>query len=162
MKSTYDTTILTQVPGAQVAILQSEWYAEYTDVCIAHCRAILDQAGAAAPHCHRLPGALELPFAARHVSRSIPTLEAIIVFGIVLRGETQHFDMILDMISRGFERVMFEEDIPIIVEVLPVETIEQAKARCADDDSNKGREAALAALKMIHWKRALSSTDGSR
>jgi 6,7-dimethyl-8-ribityllumazine synthase len=158
MKSTYDISTVPQAPGSQIAILQSEWYSEYTDECIKHCKAILADGGAASPELHRLPGALELPFAARQVARQTPNLDAIVVFGIILRGETQHFDMIVNMISRGFERVMFEENIPIIVEVLPVENIEQARARCADDDSNKGREAALAALKMIQWRRSLTTS----
>lgn len=155
MKSTYDTSNLAQIPGAEVAILQSEWYSEYSDVMVNHCRQLLEKAQVSQIHHHVLPGTLELPFAARQVARTHKNLDAIIVFGIVVRGETKHFDMIVDMISRGFERVMFEEDIPLIIEVLPVENIEQAKSRCADDESNKGREAAICCAKMIAWRAGL-------
>jgi 6,7-dimethyl-8-ribityllumazine synthase len=53
----------------------------------------------------------------------------------------------------GLERVMFECDVPVINEILPVNSIEDARARSGEDDKNKGIEAALAALEIIHWRR---------
>jgi 6,7-dimethyl-8-ribityllumazine synthase len=61
--------------------------------------------------------------------------------------------MIFEITSRGFERVIFEEDTPLIIEMLPVTSIDQVKARCGDDDSNKGIEAAIAAAKVIEFRK---------
>ena len=55
---------------------------------------------------------------------------------------------------RGLGTVMHDFLCPIIVEILPVFDIEQARLRCSDNDENKGIEAAVAALEMIHWRRS--------
>jgi 6,7-dimethyl-8-ribityllumazine synthase len=61
--------------------------------------------------------------------------------------------MVKGLTMSGIERVMFERDVPIINEILPVDRLEYAEARCADDDKNKGIEAALAAIEIIEWRR---------
>lgn len=155
MKTEYTRADLPEIQDAQIAILQSSWYSGYSDTLVRHCKELLSQTKCREPVLHQLPGAMELPFAARTVAHRNPRLEAIIIFGIIIRGETAHFDMIVDLCTRGFERVMYEEDVPLIIELLPVENEDQAKARCADNDSNKGREAATAAAKMIEWRRAV-------
>ena len=155
MKTNIPVEALPKISGAEIAILQSTWHREYSDSMIRHCTELLQTADCGQTAHHELPGAMELPLAARTVARRNPRLEAIIVFGIVVRGETAHFDMIVDLCARGFERVMFEEDIPIIIELLPVESEKQAADRCGDDENNKGREAALAAAQVIHWRRSM-------
>ena len=82
-----------------------------------------------------------------------PSLEALIVFGVIVKGDTYHFDIVKDLCMSGLERVTFECDIPVINEILPVNKIEDALARSADDSKNKGIEAALAALEVIDWRR---------
>jgi 6,7-dimethyl-8-ribityllumazine synthase len=149
MKSTYDISNLPQIPGSEVAILQAEWYSEYSDTMVKHCSEILTAAGVSTIHHQLLPGTHELPLAARDIIRAHPKIDAVILFGIVIKGETYHFEMILDTVSRGIERVMFEEDTPIINEIIPAYTLDQVEARTKDDETNKGREAALAAVKVI-------------
>jgi len=75
------------------------------------------------------------------------------VFGGILKGDTYHFEMVRDLCMSGLERVMFEFDIPIINEVLPVNKIEDVIARSSDNDNNKGLEAAAAAIEIIDWRR---------
>ena len=75
------------------------------------------------------------------------------MFGGILKGDTYHFEMVRDLCMSGLERVMFEFDIPIINEVLPVNKIEDVIARSSDNDNNKGLEAAAAAIEIIDWRR---------
>ena len=68
-----------------------------------------------------------------------------------------HFELISEESMRGLGTVMHEFRRPIIVEILPVYDIDQAKKRSADDEFNKGIEAAVAALEMVFWRRQLLS-----
>jgi len=149
----YDINTLPKVKGAKTAIVMSKWYREYSEVMVAKCTGLLLDAEAVQPEVHVLPGCLEIPLAARRLAQRDPSLEAIIAFGIILKGDTYHFDMVMNLSTSGLERVMFECDIPIINEILPVTKIEDVIARCGDNEHNKGLEAALAALEVIDWRR---------
>jgi 6,7-dimethyl-8-ribityllumazine synthase len=142
-----------QIPGARIAIVQSKWYSEHTDNLVDKCTAALEAAHANEVVLHRISGSLEMPLATQTLARRDPSLEAIICFGAILKGETLHFEMIVDECIRGLGTVMLQEDIPIIVEVLPVLSIDQLVARCADGTFNKGLEAASAAIETILWRR---------
>jgi 6,7-dimethyl-8-ribityllumazine synthase len=141
------------VPGAKVAIIQSKWYGDISQSMTTRCLEVLRFAGCEEPQVHVLPGCLEIPLAARRLAKRDPKLEAIIVFGVILKGDTYHFDIVKDLCMGGLERVQFECDIPIINEVLPVDKIEDAYRRAGDNDSNKGLEAGIAAVEIIEWRR---------
>lgn len=153
---TYSTQGLPDIKGAKVAILVSKWYRNISDSMVKRCVGVLEQAGCDHAEVHVLPGCLEIPLAARRIYQARPGLEAIVVFGIIVKGDTYHFDIVKNLTMSGLERVMFECDIPIINEILPVDSIEIAAARCADDDRNKGIEAAVAAAEIIDWRRRCS------
>lgn len=155
-----DPTSIPQIPGARVAILQAKWYREHIDKMVERCVTILTEAGCPTPEHHILPGSLELPLAAQALIRSAPQdkpYDAIICFGAIMKGETYHFEMIMNECIRGLGQVMLSENVPIIVEVIPVTKLEQLIARSQDDDFNKGVEAALATAEIIAWRRQLSS-----
>ncbi len=85
------------------------------------------------------------------------SIDALICFGVILKGETFHFEMITSECMRGLGDVMQKYRRPVVVEVLPVLKIEHALERAGDDEFNKGYEAAAAAIEMIHWRRSLPS-----
>jgi 6,7-dimethyl-8-ribityllumazine synthase len=149
----YSIGDLPQTPNAKIAIIMSKWYRELSESMVRRCTPILEQAGCAPVDVHVVPGCLEIPLAARRLHQSKPDIEALIVFGIIVKGDTYHFDMVKNLTMSGIERVLFERDVPIINEILPVDKLEHAQARCADDDRNKGIEAALAAIEIIDWRR---------
>ncbi len=155
MQHSYAGTNLPKIDGATIAILQSKWHKEHTDRMIAKCVELLKSAGAAEPEIHVLPGSLELPLAARRLLRRGKKYDALIVFGAIIKGDTFHFEMVMNMCSHGLNRVMLEEDVPIIVEVLPVTNIDQLIARSGDNENNKGLEAAIAAAEIIHWRKSV-------
>ena len=72
-----------------------------------------------------------------------------------MKGDTLHFELISQESMRGLGMVMHGFRRPIIVEILPVYEIEQAKQRSSNDEFNKGIEAAVAAIEMIAWRRGL-------
>lgn len=146
------------IPGARIAIVQSKWYREYTDTVVARCSDILQGLGAELIELSVVPGSLEIPLAARTILRSGKGFEALVAVGVVLKGETLHFDVVVDQCCNGLSRVMFEEDTPIIMEIIPALNLDQIVARCSDNEFNKGIEAASAAAEIISWRRGYGLT----
>ena len=141
--------------GANVVILRSKWYAELVGSMHRKCAAVLAAKGIDDVTAHVLPGSFEFPYAANELVQRQPSPDAIICLGVVLKGDTYHFEMIVDECVRGLGVVSRAARVPIINEVLPVTAIAQAEARAADDEFNKGIEAAAAAIEIIHWRRHL-------
>lgn len=101
-----------------------------------------------------VPGAFELPSAARRLARS-KEVDAIVTVGAVIRGETAHFDYVAGHAARGIGDVATEFDIPVTFGVLTTENVQQAQDRAGGKLGNKGFEAALAALEMANLFAAL-------
>ena len=140
-------------------ILKSKWYPDLVNNLSSTCTEVLKNAGYTEIEEHVLPGSLEIPLAARDVlSEDVAQkIDAVICFGVIVKGETLHFELISQESMRGLGSVMHEFRRPIIVEILPVFDIDQAERRSADDEFNKGVEAAYAALEMVSWRRQLLS-----
>ena len=102
-----------------------------------------------------VPGAFEIPSTVQHVIKHTPC-DAVITLGAVIRGETPHFDYICSECTRGLGEISITNDIPVIYGVLTVENTKQAMDRAGDEESNKGAEAAQAAIEMINIFRAIS------
>lgn len=96
-----------------------------------------------------VPGALEMPLVAKRLAQR-KNYQAIIALGAIIRGATPHFDVVVQNTAAGLSRVSLEEGIPVIFGVLTTDTIEQALERAGTKLGNKGFDAALSALEMIH------------
>ena len=94
-----------------------------------------------------VPGAWELPAAARRVAAS-ERYDALVALGAVIRGDTPHFDYVAGEASRGLSVASADFDVPIAFGVLTCDTMAQAEARAGGEHGNKGWDAALAALEM--------------
>ncbi|NMH65766.1 6,7-dimethyl-8-ribityllumazine synthase [Shewanella salipaludis] len=97
----------------------------------------------------RVPGAFELPLAARRVAAS-GKFDGIIALGAVIRGGTPHFDFVAGECNKGLAQVSLEFDVPVAFGVLTTDTIEQAIERSGTKAGNKGGEAALGLLEMVN------------
>lgn len=159
MQLKLDPKNIPSIPGARIVILQSKWYAEHLDKMVAKCLELLGKTGCEPVEHHILPGSLELPLAAQTMMRlgakNNKPYDAVICFGAIMKGDTYHFEMIMDMCVRGFEQIMLAEDVPIIMEVLPVLNDKQLSDRSGDNEFNKGIEAALATAEIITWRRKI-------
>ncbi len=107
-----------------------------------------------------VPGAWELPFAARRLAAT-DRYNAIIAVGAVIRGETPHFDFVAGEAARGLADASTEYEIPIGFGLLTTDTMEQASARAGGDHGNKGWDAAIAALEMSDLFERLDVSDES-
>jgi 6,7-dimethyl-8-ribityllumazine synthase len=107
-------------------------------------------------HIVRVPGAFEIPCAARTLAET-GKYDAIICLGCLLRGDTAHYDVIVNEVTRGIGQSAQETGVPHAFGVLTCETLEQAIDRAGLKMGNKGFEAALAAVEMGNLRGALST-----
>lgn len=96
-----------------------------------------------------VPGAVELPLAAKRIAAS-KKFDAIISLGVIIRGGTPHFDLVANESNKGLACVSLDYDIPVAFGVLTTENIEQAIERAGTKMGNKGGEAAMGALEMVN------------
>ena len=106
-----------------------------------------------------VPGAWELPIAARHVLGS-GRYELLVAVGAVIRGDTPHFDYVAGEASRGLMEAAREFDIPVGFGLLTCDDMAQAEARAGGAHGNKGWDAAVAALEMADLFTRLDAAEG--
>ena len=104
----------------------------------------------------KVPGAFEIPVAVKNLLDQ-DKFDAVITLGAVIRGETPHFDYICNECSHGISLLAMNSGTPVIFGVLTVDNTEQAMDRAGDEASNKGYEAASAALEMISVIKQINS-----
>lgn len=101
-----------------------------------------------------VPGAFELPLAAKVLAAS-GSVDAVVCLGVVIRGDTPHFDYVCAEAARGIQQAQLETGVPVMFGVLTVNTEQQALDRAGDGPDNKGDEAALGAAEMALLVRCL-------
>ena len=97
----------------------------------------------------KVPGAFEIPLIAKRLAGS-QKYDAVIVLGVVIRGATPHFDVVVSEVSKGTAQVGLDTGVPVLFGVLTTETIEQAIERSGTKAGNKGAEVAVAAIEMAN------------
>ena len=117
--------------------------------------AALKEAGSSSVQVLEVPGAFEIPQAARAAAES-GRFDAIVCLGCIIRGETPHFEYIASAVAHGITDAAGETGIPMAFGVLTTDTLEQATARSGPGPDNKGREAAAAAIEMAILYRTLA------
>jgi 6,7-dimethyl-8-ribityllumazine synthase len=108
----------------------------------------------ASVHTFRVPGAFELPFAAKLCAES-GRFAGIACLGVVIRGETSHYDHVCAEVAAGTQRVQLDSGVPCAFGVITCETMEQALARSGGGKRDQGRGAAIVAMRMAALKAAL-------
>ncbi|QNP41365.1 6,7-dimethyl-8-ribityllumazine synthase [Lysobacter solisilvae (ex Woo and Kim 2022)] len=144
-------------PGARFAIIASRWNPRITDALVAGARRTFADHGVdeAAVDVIRVPGAWELPLAARTLA-SKGAHAAIVALGCVVRGDTRHYEQVADGCSDGLMRVSLDHGIPVANGVLAVDRFEDAQARAGGSHGNKGEECALVVLEMAQLMEQLA------
>ena len=146
-----------KIPGTRIAIISAMWHPHIIDGMVSRAQQELLAVGVSVDDIsiHTLPGSLELPFAARCLFESDARLDAIIAFGVVLKGATTHDDHVLQHVVDGFGRVTERFHKPIINEVIGVSRLLDAEQRADDSVANKGVEAVFALTELLHWQNTL-------
>jgi 6,7-dimethyl-8-ribityllumazine synthase len=145
--------------GMRFAIIVARWNAVITDRLLQGALDCLYRSGAKKDDVQvlRVPGAWEIPSAARKVAET-GKVDAIVTLGVLLRGETAHYEAIYNEVSRGIGQSQQETGIPHAFGVLTCETLEQALDRAGLKAGNKGFEAASAAIEMVSLHRKVGAT----
>ncbi|HEV8131676.1 MAG TPA: 6,7-dimethyl-8-ribityllumazine synthase [Acidobacteriota bacterium] len=103
----------------------------------------------------RVPGSFEIPQAAKKIAAA-GSIDAVICLGVLIRGETPHFDHIATEVSRSLAALTLEYPIPIIYGIVTADTVEQAINRAGLKHGNKGFDAAMAAVELANAYRKLA------
>jgi 6,7-dimethyl-8-ribityllumazine synthase len=150
------TTGEERLDDAMIGIVVSRYNARIVDRLLSACIARLQKAGLGTDRILvvEVPGAFEIPVAVQRLVLK-NTCDAVIALGAVIRGETPHFEYIARECAHGLARIALDQDIPILFGVLTVDNMEQALDRSGPEESNKGAEAAQAAIHMVHVMRQL-------
>lgn len=136
--------------GLKFAIVVSRWHADFTSRLEAGARQALLALGAAEDDVHTfdVPGAFELPLACLKAA-NCGKYSAIIALGVIIRGDTPHFEYVAGETARGVMQVSLKTRIPVMFGVITADNIDQVEARCDDGPENKGFEAAVSAVEMV-------------
>ena len=109
----------------------------------------------------RVPGAFEVPFAARQAAQT-GRFDTLVCLGCIIRGETPHFDYLASAVAHGIGMASQATGVPISFGVLTTNTYEEAVARAGDGSGNKGWEAAMAAVQLANVVRGLTRDNRNR
>ena len=152
--SNYDRAQLPNGAHYRVGIVVSEWNGEITNALKDGAVEVLRDAGVSEVNCivRPVPGAFELPLAAKWLLDGPNACDAIIAIGAVIRGQTAHFDFVCQGVTQGLMQLGLESGKPAIFCVLTDDNIDQSRARSGGEHGNKGIEAAVACLQMLALK----------
>ena len=155
MKKEYDASVVSPIEEARVAIVHAAWHKEHLERMVQASKEILETAKCQSIDVFQVPGTYEIPLTAKKLAKT-GKYDAIIVYGIVVKGDTDHYEVILQTVIRELGKVMYDYEVPIIMEVLPVHRIEDAIAR-STGDGNKGIEAAQATIELLQLYKTIDA-----
>ncbi|UZR94675.1 6,7-dimethyl-8-ribityllumazine synthase [Chondrinema litorale] len=143
---------LLSIENKKIAVLVSEYHNDITEALFEGVKETLLEykLPESALIKKYLPGAYELTLGAQYMAAD-ESVDAVICLGCVIMGETKHFDFICEAVAKGLTDVSLKYSKPVIFGVLTPNNVEQAKDRAGGKHGNKGVEAAIAAIKMIHF-----------
>jgi 6,7-dimethyl-8-ribityllumazine synthase len=149
--------------GLRFAVVVGRFNHPITSALLESCAAELVARGATdeAVHVAWVPGAFEIPLAARKLAQS-GRYDAVITLGAVIRGGTPHFEYVCQGVTEGVSGAMRDTGVPIAFGVLTTDDLDSALARAGGSEGNKGAEAALAAIEMAQLVRALENPPETR
>ena len=156
IKSSAMPETLPDASGLRVAIVVSRFNPAITYALRDGATSALTTAGAEAVEVFEVPGAFEIPFAAKVVATG-GEFDAVVCLGCLIRGATPHFEYIASAVSHGITAAAADTGVPMAFGVLTVNTDAEALERAAPDRTNKGWEAAVAAIEMALFTRRLAA-----
>jgi 6,7-dimethyl-8-ribityllumazine synthase len=135
------------------AITVGRFYEDLADKLVEGATRVFEEAGASA-EVHDVPGAFELPLAAKYCADS-GRYAGVACLGAVIRGETDHYDFVCAESAAGISRVQLDTGVPCAFGVITCDTMEQALARAGGGKRHQGEDAAQAVLRMAELRRSL-------
>jgi 6,7-dimethyl-8-ribityllumazine synthase len=150
--SDYDSNNVPDGSNVRIGIVVSEWNENITEKLLEGAYHTLQKHGVKAENIivGHVPGSFELTFGARKLAEN-NALDAVIALGCVVRGDTPHFDYVCSGVTQGITQLNLTQQIPFVFGLLTTDNMKQAEDRAGGKHGNKGDEAAVTALKMIHF-----------
>ncbi len=138
--------------GLRLGIVGSRWHSGLVDHMVERAQQAAKACGVQDVIVARVAGSVELPVVAQALAKRC---DAVVALGVVIRGETAHFDYVAGQAAAGITNASLETGIPITFGVLTTENVDQAVARAGGKLGNKGFEAALAAIETANLLASL-------
>ena len=150
--SSYDYNSVPDASKMRVGIVVSEWNSSITEKLLEGACDTLEKHGVAHSNIpvFRVPGSFELVFGAQQVAKNCE-VDAVIILGCVVKGDTPHFDYVCEGVTEGISRLNATQDIPVIFGLLTTDNMQQSEDRAGGQLGNKGDESAITAIKMIDF-----------
>lgn len=154
--SDYDINSVPSAEEMSFAIVVAEWNNDVTEKLYEGAYNTLLKHGAKEDNIIKkyVPGTFELTQGGKYMA-DYTEVDAVICLGVVIQGETRHFDFICNGVSYGITELNLDYEIPFIFGVLTTDNLEQAMDRAGGKHGNKGDEAAVTAIKMVGMRRSL-------
>jgi 6,7-dimethyl-8-ribityllumazine synthase len=144
------------MPERRFALVVGRFYEQLAERLVAGATAALEEGGATAIDVYDVPGAFELPLAAKYAAES-GRYDAVVALGAVIRGETDHYDYVCGEAARGIQQVQLATGVPVGFGVLTVDSLEQALARVhGGGKRDSGAHAAEAVLATLAVREQLA------
>ena len=149
---------MAEAQGLRFCLVASRFNEDYVRRMVDAALGVLEGRGAAAADLEVIwvPGSFELPLGCRWAARS-GRFDAILAFGVVIRGETEHFRLVAEGATEGLLRVALETGVPVLNGVLAAGEAGQVAARTGGERGNRGAEVALAAVEMAWLRRRMEA-----
>ena len=143
------------LPFARVAIVSSSWHQDICNDLIAGAQRALSAAQVSRTEVFFVPGSFEIPLASQYALES--GFDAVIALGLVLKGETPHFDCVCQGVTQGIMDVSLKYGKPVGYGVLMCNDLDQAIDRCgrANSSEDKGFDSAIAVLELLHLQESM-------
>jgi len=134
--------------GLKLGIVGSRWHADLVDHMVQRARAAAEACGVQNVVVTRVAGSVELPVVAQALAKQC---DAVVALGVVIRGDTAHFDYVCDAVTAGLTRVALDEETPVAHGVLTVDSLAQAHDRAGlpDSSEDKGWQSTIAVLDAV-------------
>ena len=154
--SSYNASLVPSAEGFRFGIIVSEWNHDVTSALLKGAFETLLKLGAKEDDIlvHWVPGSFELTFGAKLLAER-GKVDAVLCLGCVIQGDTPHFTYVCEGVTQGITQLNLQYNIPFIYGLLTTLNLEQAQDRAGGKLGNKGDEAAVTAVKMIHLKKKL-------
>lgn len=153
--SQYDFQSVPSAENMRFGIVVAEWNPEVTFALAEGAVETLKKHGAKGENIQLkyVPGSFELPLGAQLIAE-YGNVDAVIILGCVIQGETRHFDYICEGVTQGIKDLNLKYSKPFIFGLLTTNNQQQALDRAGGKHGNKGDEAAVTAIKMVHLKNS--------
>ena len=150
--SEYDFNSVPDASNMSIGIVVAEWNKHITEALLEGACNTLERHGIKPENINikRVPGSFELTYGAKLMAEN-SDLDAVIILGCVIQGDTPHFDYVCSSVTNGITELNLMHDIPFIFGLLTTNTMEQSEDRAGGKHGNKGDEAAITAIKMIDY-----------